>query len=601
MSGQRKASAQHLDLALIGNSCAGALVDSGARIVWWCFPHFDSDPVFSRLVAGDEEKGFCDIVLERSVSAESRYLRNTAIVETILTDSAGGKLRVSDFAPAFYRFEREYRPPQIIRRIEPVAGLPRVTIRVRPTHDYGLATTNVVVGSNHIRYIGGVNVLRLTSDAPLSYIVNEIAFPLTRPVNLIFGQDDPFLSAIDATSREFLDRTRDYWHDWARYLAVPFEWQSAVVRAAITLKLCSFKETGAIIAAHTTSIPEAPSSSRNWDYRYCWLRDAYFVVDALNRLGATQTMESYIHYITTIATDANTIQPVHGIVPFSSLTESVAPNLKGFLGHGPVRIGNQAASQTQNDVYGSVVLAATQMFVDERLPKMGDESLYRMLERLGKRAIAVAFDPDAGLWEYRTRARAHTYSATLCWAACDRLGRIARRLNIADHAEYWQAQARALRERILNEAWDERLGTVTGAFGEPALDASVLLVSELGLLPPSDFRFVKTCETIGRELTRNGRIMRYVAPDDFGAPETSFLACNFWYMDALRQIGRAPEAREMFESVLASRNAYGLLSEDIHPETGELWGNLPQSYSMAGIINTATRLSSSWEEAWARA
>jgi len=601
VSGQRKASAQHLDLALIGNSCAGALVDSGARIVWWCFPHFDSDPVFSRLVAGDEEKGFCDIVLERSVSAESRYLRNTAIVETILTDSAGGKLRVSDFAPAFYRFEREYRPPQIIRRIEPVAGLPRVTIRVRPTHDYGLATTNVVVGSNHIRYIGGVNVLRLTSDAPLSYIVNEIAFPLTRPVNLIFGQDDPFLSAIDATSREFLDRTRDYWHDWARYLAVPFEWQSAVVRAAITLKLCSFKETGAIIAAHTTSIPEAPSSSRNWDYRYCWLRDAYFVVDALNRLGATQTMESYIHYITTIATDANTIQPVHGIVPFSSLTESVAPNLKGFLGHGPVRIGNQAASQTQNDVYGSVVLAATQMFVDERLPKMGDESLYRMLERLGKRAIAVAFDPDAGLWEYRTRARAHTYSATLCWAACDRLGRIARRLNIADHAEYWQAQARALRERILNEAWDERLGTVTGAFGEPALDASVLLVSELGLLPPSDFRFVKTCETIGRELTRNGRIMRYVAPDDFGAPETSFLACNFWYMDALRQIGRAPEAREMFESVLASRNAYGLLSEDIHPETGELWGNLPQSYSMAGIINTATRLSSSWEEAWARA
>jgi GH15 family glucan-1,4-alpha-glucosidase len=601
VSAQRKASAQNLDLALIGNSCAGALVDGGARIVWWCFPHFDSDPVFSRLLAGDEEKGFCDVVLERPVSAESRYLRNTAIVETILTDSAGGKLRISDFAPAFYRFEREYRPPQIIRRIEPLAGLPRVTIRVRPTHDYGLPTTNVVVGSNHIRYIGGVNVLRLTTDAPLSYIVSEIAFPLTRPVNLIFGQDDPFLSAIDATSREFLDRTRDYWYDWARYLAVPFEWQSAVVRSAITLKLCSFKETGAIIAAHTTSIPEAPSSSRNWDYRYCWLRDAYFVVDALNRLGATQTMESYIHYITTIATDANSVQPVHGIVPFSSLTESVAPNLKGFLGHGPVRIGNQAASQTQNDVYGSVVLAATQMFVDERLPKMGDESLYRMLEALGKRAIAVAFDPDAGLWEYRTRARAHTYSATLCWAACDRLGRIARRLNIADHAEYWEAQAHALRERILSEAWDERLGTVTGAFGEPVLDASVLLISELGLLPPSDVRFVKTCATIGRELTRNGRIMRYVAPDDFGAPETSFLACNFWYMDALRQIGRAEEAREMFESLLANRNAYGLLSEDIHPETGELWGNLPQSYSMAGIINTATRLSSSWEEAWARA
>jgi GH15 family glucan-1,4-alpha-glucosidase len=601
MSGRRATRSQHLDLALIGNSCAAALVDRNARIVWWCFPYFDSDPVFSRLLAGDEEKGFCDVILEGRVETQSHYVRNTAIVETIFTDERGAKVRISDFAPSFERFEREYRPPQIIRRIEPVAGLPRIGIRVRPTHDYGNPTTNVIVGSNHIRYVGGRQVLRLTTDAPLSYIVSEITFPLTRPINLIFGQDEPFLSAIDATSREFLDRTRDNWLKWSRNLAVPFEWQSAVVRAAITLTLCSFKETGAIIAAHTTSIPEAPSSIRNWDYRYCWLRDAYFVVDALNRLGETQTMESYIHYITTIATDASKIQPVHGIVPFSSLEETIAPDLKGFLGHGPVRVGNQAALQTQNDVYGSVVLAATQMFFDERLPKMGDESLYRLLEALGKRALALAFEPDAGLWEYRTRARAHTYSAVLCWAACDRLGRIARRLHIGERAAHWEAQARMLRERILAEAWDEKQGALTGAFGEPFLDASMLLVSELGLLPPTDVRFVKTCEAIGRELTRNGRIMRYVAPDDFGEPETAFLACNFWYMDALRQIGRAPEAREMFESILASRNSYGLLSEDIHPETGELWGNLPQTYSMAGIINTATRLSSSWEDAWARA
>ena len=218
---------------------------------------------------------------------------------------------------------------------------------------------------------------------------------------------------------------------------MPFEWQSAVIRAAITLKMCSFMETGAIIAAHTTSIPEAPSSTRNWDYRFCWLRDAYFVVDALNRLGATQTMESYINYITTIAADGEDMQPVHGIVPFSSLEETIAPDLKGFLGHGPVRVGNQAATQTQNDVYGSVVLAATQMFVDERLPNMGDESLFRRLEILGKRARA-GVRARRRLWEYRTRARPHTYSATLCWAACDRLAGIARRLNIADRAKYWR-------------------------------------------------------------------------------------------------------------------------------------------------------------------
>ena len=596
---ERQTRKQNLDLALIGNSCAAALVDRSARIVWWCFPHFDSDPVFSRLLAGDEEKGFCDVALAGLVETELNYERNTAIVETVLTDDKGAKLRVIDFAPRFDRFERDYRPPQIIRRIEPVAGLPRIAIRVRPTHAYGRPTTNVVVGSNHIRYVGGDEVMRLTTNAPLSYIVNEITFPLTRPLILIFGQDEPFLTAVDATSRDFLERTREHWLDWSRNLAVPFEWQSAVIRAAITLKLTSFIETGAIVAAHTTSIPEAPQSTRNWDYRFCWLRDAYFVVDALNRLGATQIMESYINYIMTIATDPSRIQPVHGIVPFSSLEESVAPDLKGFLGHGPVRMGNQAALQIQNDVYGSVVLAATQMFVDERLPIVGDESLFRLLERLGERALSLAFEPDAGLWEYRGRSRAHTYSATLCWAACDRLGRIARRLGIADRAKYWQTHAHGLRERILSEAWDEKQGALTGAFGASDLDASVLLVSELGLLHSNDPRFVKTCEAIGRDLMRKGRIMRYVAPDDFGSPETAFLACNFWYIDALHRIGRTAEARRLFESILASRNAYGLLSEDIHPETGELWGNLPQTYSMAGIINTATRLSSSWEDAWA--
>lgn len=408
------------------------------------------------------------------------------------------------------------------------------------------------------------------------------------------------LSPLGVHAADRLARTVAWWHGWSAQVAFEGLHREAVVRSAITLKLLTFAPSGAIVAAPTTSLPETLGGVRNWDYRYCWLRDAYFVVDALNRLGATHTMESYINYITTIAADGKDIRPVHSIVPFSSLEETIAPDLKGFLGHGPVRVGNQAASQTQNDVYGSVVLAATQMFVDERLPKMGDESLFHRLETLGESALARAFEPDAGLWEYRTRSRPHTYSAALCWAACDRLAGIARRLNIADRAKYWATSARALRERILAEAWDEKRGALTGAFGEPDLDASVLLFAELGLLSATDERFIKSCDTIGRDLMRCGRIMRYTAPDDFGRPETAFLACNFWYADALSQIGRAAEAREMFESILASRNAYGLLSEDIHPETKELWGNLPQTYSMAGIINTATRLSSSWEEAWAR-
>jgi GH15 family glucan-1,4-alpha-glucosidase len=207
-------------------------------------------------------------------------------------------------------------------------------------------------------------------------------------------------------------------------------------------------------------------------------------------------------------------------------------------------------------------------------------------------------EPDAGPWEYRGRQRIHTHSATMCWVACDRLARIATRLGLADRAQHWQGHADALRSEILKRAWNERRGALVGALDHDDLDASVLLLPELGLLPANDVRFTRTCDAIGKELNRNGFIMRYTAEDDFGLPETAFLVCQFWYLDALAAIGRREEAREMFSDVLSRRNSFGLLSEDIHPVTGELWGNLPQTYSMAGIVNTARILSRSWQEAW---
>jgi GH15 family glucan-1,4-alpha-glucosidase len=599
---ERPAIAQSLDLALIGNCRIAALIDTSGRIVWWCFPRFDSNPAFSRLLAGDEEKGFADVVLTDLAHAKAAYQRNTAIVETELEDSHGGRVRITDFAPRFVRFERMFRPPQLVRRITPIAGLPRIAIRVRPTHAYGRPTTDFSMGSNHIRYHHAAGAaFRLTTDAPLSYIAEETTFPLTRPLTLVFGPDEPFLSALDSTAREFEERTHDYWSGWVRSLAVPFEWQNAVTRAAVTLKLCSFEETGAIVAAHTTSIPEAPGSGRNWDYRYCWLRDAYFVVQALNKLGVTETMEAYINYILTDAADPDApLKPVHSIVPGDKIDEEIAPDLAGFLGNGPVRVGNLAEIQSQHDVYGSTILAATQMFVDERLPRMGDEALFRALEPLGERAHRLALTPDAGIWEYRGRQRIHTHSAALCWAACDRLAQIAARLGIEDRATYWRAHADALREPILARAWHEGKKALAGALDGQELDASVLLLSELGLLAPDDARFLGTFEAVGRELKRNGRIMRYTNEDDFGLPETAFLVCNFWYIDALAEIGRIDEARAMFDDLLGRRNSFGLLSEDIHPQTGALWGNIPQTYSMAAIINSAMRLSVKWEDAWRR-
>ena len=370
-----------LDLAVIGNGHTAALLEPASRLVWWCFPRLDSDPVFSRLLAGDEEKGFCDVVLEDMVDYASDYERNTAIVSTVLTNSQGAQVKITDFAPRFQNFGRMFRPPQLIRIIEPVAGLPRITIRVRPTSNYGTPIEDRSLGSNHITFRGKDLALRLTTDGPLAYIEREDSFLLTKPIHMVLGPDESFAEDIASTCREFAERTRDYWLEWVRRLSIAYDWQDAVIRAAITLKLSNFEETGGIVAALTTSIPEAPGSGRTWDYRFCWIRDAYFVVKALNRLGATKTMEGFISFILGIATD-DPLRPVYSVVPSEPMDEWIAPDLKGYDNDGPVRVGNAAADQSQHDTFGSIILAATPLFFDRRLARPGNEGLFHLLEML---------------------------------------------------------------------------------------------------------------------------------------------------------------------------------------------------------------------------
>jgi GH15 family glucan-1,4-alpha-glucosidase len=266
---------------------------------------------------------------------------------------------------------------------------------------------------------------------------------------------------------------------------------------------------------------------------------------------------------------------------------------------GPVRVGNQAAEQIQHDSWGSVILGVSQMFIDQRLPRMGDEALFRRLEALGHNAMRVYLEPDAGIWEYRGRLRIHTHSATMCWVALDRLARIANILGLSEDSARWRAKANTVRRDILSRAWSDKAGALAGALDSDELDASVLLLPELGLLSAQDPRFLKTLDAISKGLCRNGFMLRYTN-DDFGAPETSFLACQFWYIDALTAAGRVEQARELLSDLLSRRNAFGLLSEDIHPSTGQLWGNLPQTYSMAGIVNSCINLSRNWADAWPR-
>ena len=588
-----------LELALIGNCNIGALVDAHASITWGCFPRFDGDPVFCTLLKDSDDYGFSSVELLDCERTEQEYLENTAILVTRLFDRHGGVVEVTDFAPRFGHHGRRFRPMMLVRRIHRLTGSPRLTLRLRPACDNGAARPDVTWGSNHIRYVAPKFTLRLTTDASLTAILQETSFFLEDTLTLLLGADETVHEAAEEVGRRFLEETSRYWREWVRNLAIPFEWQDAVIRAAITLKLNAFDDTGAIVAAMTTSVPEAAGSRRNWDYRYCWLRDGYFVVNALNQLGATRTMERYLSYIINIAADANggSMQPVYGIDGRTQLDESEVPALSGYRGMGPVRTGNLAYRQVQHDVYGSAILAATRVFFDRRLTRRGDEALFQRLEPLGEQARRCHDQPDAGLWELRGSARVHTFSAVMCWVACDRLALIAQKLGLVERASYWLEHSRLIHATICRRAWHEGRHAFVSTFEGDAMDASLLLLVELGFLEAGDPRFASTVDAVERDLRRGDFIFRYIEKDDFGEPENAFVICTFWYINALVTLGRRTQARALFEKLLARRNHHGLLAEHIDPRSGEMWGNFVQTYSMVGLINAAIRLSVHWDQA----
>ncbi len=590
-------------MALIGNGTVGALIGPTGDIVWGCFPRFDGDPVFCSLLrneTGTDTQGVFAIDIVGMQRVEQEYLLNSPALVTRLFDGNGGAIEITDFAPRFRQFGRVFCPMMIVRQVKPLSGSPRIRVRLRPMSHYGREQMRATSGSNHIRYDAGGMSLRLTTDAATSAVLEENTFFLHDTHTFVFGTDETIHSSVQEMGTHFLRETLGYWRDWVRTLAIPFEWQDEVIRAAITLKLNVFEDTGAIIAAMTTSIPEAPRSGRNWDYRFCWLRDAYFVVDALNRLGATRSMERYLDFILNIAGTAvdGVIKPLYSVTGGRVPEEVIAESLPGYLGMGPVRIGNQARDQIQHDVYGAVILAAPHAFFDRRLIRRGDVGLYTQLEAIGEHAAANYDKPDSGLWELRGKTRVHTFSSVMCWAGCDRLARIATHLCLGDRARKWRAIADGIHQEISRRSYNASLRSFVSSLDGDALDASMLRLVDIGFVSADDPRFVGTVAAIEKNLRRGDFVFRYSEADDFGEPENAFLVCTFWYIKALARMGRRDEARELFQSVLLRRNRHGLLAEDIDQRNGEQWGNFPQTYSMVGIIDVASRLSIPWDEVY---
>jgi GH15 family glucan-1,4-alpha-glucosidase len=580
-------------LGLIGNFQISALVENSGAIVWGCLPRFDSEPLFSRLL--DHSAGGQLLVAPADGARGAlSYLENTNILETIFT-GADGSFRVIDFAPRFFREHGVFRPTMLCRIIEPLAGAPRIRVACEPRLGWSKQVPAEVRGSQEIHYEGFANPVRLSTDIPLSHIGGQ-PFPLTEKKHLVFSWGAPFEGTLERCE-ELLAQTRRYWSRWVKHSNIPPLYQKEVIRSALALKLHCFEDTGAIIASTTTSIPEAPGSGRTWDYRYCWLRDAYYVLNAFHRIGHFEERESFISYLLNIteSTPDLKLAPLYRIDGTCDLDERILEQWPGYNGEVPVRVGNGAALHSQNDIFGEMVLALEPIFLDERFSAERSPATLQLIERLARKAISVVGSPDAGIWEYRTEWQPQTFSTLMCWAAADRMARIAGRYAPADKAEF-EGASRRIHEQILQQSWNPKLDSFVATHNGSDLDAALLQMVPLRLLPPDDPRLIATVDAIGKQLSENGWLYRYRLDDGFGRPTVAFIICTFWLIEALAWIGRATEAKRLMDQVHAAMSPLGLLSEDYDTTNKRLWGNFPQAYSHVGLIHAAFAASPRWTD-----
>jgi GH15 family glucan-1,4-alpha-glucosidase len=582
------------ELGVIGNCQFSALVHNSGEIVWCCLPRFDSEPVCSTLL-DSQDGGRYRIGPANGESGAQRYLPNTNILETTFRTSSGS-FRVIDFAPRFLQFGRAFRPTQLFRIIEPIEGTPRIVVVCEPRLGWSKARPPVVQGSHHVRFEGFATQLRLTTDIPLSYLGGQ-PFTLTGRQHLVLSWGAPVEEPLAPLCERFWNETARYWQHWVKQCDIPPLFQQEVIRSALTLKLHCFEDTGAIIAAMTTSIPESPGSGRTWDYRYCWLRDSYYVLSAFGLLGQFEEREQFVQYLLNVAGGAPglNLAPLYRVDGSSNLEESILENWAGYNGEKPVRIGNGAALYSQHDIYGEMVLALTPIFLDERMSAERSPAALRLIEGLARKAISLAGVPDAGIWEYRTEWKPQTFSSLMCWAAADRMAGIADLHQPALAGEF-RAAAERIRDEVIANSWSATRRSFVGHYGGEDLDASLLQMVRLRFLPTGDPRLGSTIDVIHNDLAQGAWLRRYSLDDGFGKPSVAFVICTFWLIEALAAAGRREEARGVFDGIHGALSPLGLLSEDFEPAPPRMWGNFPQTYSHVGLIHAAFAASPSWTE-----
>lgn len=574
---------------IIGNCAFIAHVSSDTNISWMCWPYFDSSFIFGSLL--DKEKGG-EFSIKPVTEYQSRqyYIENTNVLCTEVT-TAEGSYRITDFAPRFKVYDQYFKPLTLIRKIEPLSGLPRIKIVCEPTADYGKNKFSKHRKDLSLAFVDGDERLCLETNVPSEHFFRDDPLILEKTKYLVLTYDGSLSAPLIETAEQYLKSTLDYWRTWIKRTSIaPFH-QEMVIRSALALKIHQYEDTGAIIAASTTSLPEYPGSGRNWDYRYCWLRDSYYVITALNHIGQFEEMELYANYINNITqTRESRIQPLYSIHGEAKLTERELPYLDGYMGNKPVRIGNQAYEHIQNDVHGQAMIALLPLYTDFRFifRERTDTSVWVnfILDKIEE----TIHEKDAGIWEFRNLSGHHCYSNLFQWAGCEAAIKIGKSIDdqsVIDRAE----KLKTIAIQYIESCYDEDQKVYSHAMESPSLDASTLQLIMMNYLDPASDRAKDHLAALEKVLkTPEGLFYRYRYQDDFGRPKSTFLICAFWYVEALACVGRLDEAIETFEELIKYSNSLHLFSEDVTADVGSQWGNFPQAYSHVGLMNAAFRI-----------
>lgn len=584
----------NLDYGIIGNCRSAALISKTGSLDWCCLPEFDSSSVFAKLL---DEKigGSFEFKVADSYIIEQRYKKNTAVLITKFSDG-DNIFELHDFMPRYYNENGKYHsPPELVRYIKHIKGKPSFSVFYDPKLEYaqGETTTNVkrnfiVSRTNAIKF----DTIFLYTSFNKNAVVEGREIEVTENGYFLLGYNEKILQPTIRKIYLDLERTKVYWLNWTNRTPNYKKYNKEILRSAITLKLLSYDKTGAVLAAATTSLPETIGEVRNWDYRFCWIRDASMVIKVMGILGHKNVAARYLQFIIDLIPDKDEkLQIMYGINKEKKLTEETLDHLSGYKGSKPVRIGNAAYKQKQNDIYGILMDVIYAQLAKFSTDIENGEELWGITKGIVWIVTRHWQEPDKGIWEFREEDRHFTFSKVLCWVAIDRAIKVARILKKTRKLEVWTKLEQEIKRDIHENSWNEEVNAFTQSYGSKHLDASVLLMESYGFIHAKDPKFVQTVMAIEKDLSNDGLLYRYKNKDDFGSPSSSFTICTFWFINSLFKIGEEEKAMKHFEKLLSYSNHLGLFSEDIDFKTKRLLGNFPQAYSHLALIECAVNFS----------